>query len=108
MITDLNEKSELMAVVGFFNSSQYNMEICVASKQGWSASRKIIKTCFNYAFVQCNALRITSYVQENNEKSIYFHNRLGAKREFDGVLKKWFGDADGIQFVMMKEECKWL
>ena len=108
MLTELDGNGNAMAVAGFFNSSEYNIEGAIASKQGWSATRFFARACFDYAFNRCGAARITCYTRVSNIKSIYFQTRIGFKREFDGVLKHWFGDENGIQFVMLKNDCKWL
>ena len=108
MLTELDVNGEPNAVAGFFNSSQYNIEGAIASKQGWSGNKSFAIACFDYAFVRCEAWRMTCYVRASNAQSIMFQERLGFKREFDGVLKNWFGSEDGIQFVMFKNECKWL
>jgi hypothetical protein len=108
MITETDSEGNPLAVAVFSNCSKYNMEISIASKPSWSASRRFIKECANYAFITCGVLRLTNYAEENNSKSLNFSKRLGFKREFNGVLKNWFGNINGVQLVMMKENCKWL
>lgn len=108
MLTETNQAGQPLAVVGFFNTNVNNMEVCVASKEGWSATRRFARICFDYAFFQCGVYRITCHARVSNIKSIAFQLRMGFDREFNGVLKHWFGDEDGIQFVMLKENCKWL
>jgi len=108
MLTDIDAHGKPLAVVGFFNSSQYNLEMSIASVTGWTGTRFFAKACFDYAFNRCGAMRITCYARESNVKSIYFQTRLGFKREFSGVLKHWFGKEDGVQFFMLKKNCKWL
>ena len=107
MITEIDEKGKPIAVSVFSNCSRFNMEISVASVKGWTASRRYIRECVKYAFVTCGVLRLTIYVPESNSKSLKFSNRLGFVREFDGVLKNWFGRINGVQLVMFKEN-KWL
>lgn len=108
MITQINENGEPMAVATFSNCSKYNMEICLAARRGWTCSRRFIRECAKYAFITCGVRRLTSYVEVTNNKGINIHNRVGFHMEFSQPLKHWFGDTDGLQFVMMKEDCKWL
>lgn len=108
MITDLDGEGSPIAVSVFSNCSAYNMEIAITSAAKWKSSRRFIKECAKYAFVTCGVLRLTCYIPENNNKSIKFSKRLGFEREFDGVLKSWFGNINGVQLVMMKDNCKWI
>ena len=108
MISQHDDQGKIQAVVGFFNSSQYNIELCVAVLPGQSISRRFIQECAYYAFVTCVAWRITSYVRESNHASIQFHERLGARQEFTTPLKHWFGPEDGLQFVLLHQDCRWL
>lgn len=108
MITELDADGNPLAVVLFGNFNGFNMELAIASKSGWSASRRFFRECFNYAFNTCNAVRVSSVVDVRNVKALSFNQRIGVKREFDGVLKNWFGVADGVLLVMHKHECKWI
>ena len=108
MITEIDDKGKPIAVTVFSNCSRFNMEISVASVKGWTASRRYIKEYVKYAFQTCGVLRLTIYVPESNATSLKFSKRLGFVREFDGVLKNWFGRVNGVQLVMFKDENKWL
>jgi RimJ/RimL family protein N-acetyltransferase len=84
------------------------MEIAIASKPGWSATRRFLRECFNYAFNTCGAVRVTSVVDVRNVKAIEFNQRIGSEKEFDGVLRNWFVGSDGVLLVLHKENCKWI
>lgn len=108
MISELDAQGNVVAVSTFSRCSKYNMEISIASTPRWKASRLFVRECAKYAFVTCGVLRLTIYIAESNKKSIKFSERLGFVREFDGVLKQWFGNEGGIQMVMFKDNCKWI
>jgi RimJ/RimL family protein N-acetyltransferase len=108
MIAEVDADDNPIAVVLFSNFNGFNMELAIASKAGWVASKRFFRECFHYAFNTCGALRVTSVVDERNTKALEFNRRIGIEREFDGVLKNWFGVANGILLVMHKDKCKWI
>jgi RimJ/RimL family protein N-acetyltransferase len=104
VITQVNN-GEIEAVVGFNNCSQHNIEISIVAIK--PVTRALIKACAVYAFGQCGVERITNIAEIDNVKSQEFSQRLGFVKEFE-PLKRWFGNKDGVQFVMFKENCKWI
>lgn len=98
---------KIEAVAGFNNYSKHNIEISIATNQRCAVTRSFIRACAVYAFVQCRVSRITNIASVNNQKSQRFSERLGFVKEFE-PLKQWFGNEDGVQFVMFRENCKWI
>lgn len=108
MISEVDENDQPLVVVIFSKFNGANMELAIASKAGWSASRRFLRECFFYAFVTCGAWRVTAVIDERNTKAIEFNQRIGMKKEFDAPLKHFFGEFDGYLLFMPKSECKWI
>lgn len=109
MITELDEKGCPICVVLFeWVNDCGNMQISIASRKDWVASKRFFRECFYYAFIECGAKICTAIVDTRREQAVSFNLRIGMKKEYDKPIKGFFGDFDGWLFCMKKNECKWL
>lgn len=70
-------------------------------------SRRAIRQILSYPFIQLGCRRITMVTSADNAAARSLSSRLGFTEE--GVLRCYFpGDADGIVYGMLREECHWL
>lgn len=77
----------------------------------WAARHRGLAGCaflaavFEVVFGQYQVRRLTAIVREGNEVSIDAVLALGFR--FESPLKAWFGDADGLCFYMLPDQCRW-
>lgn len=70
---------------------------------------KIAKIVCNYAFVQNNLIRMTTFVRVSNKKSYRITKKWGFVEE--GLIRMGFGEPnpeDMYVFGMLKTDCKWI
>ncbi len=105
-IASLDSKGLIKGVVVASRFTKYGCELNVASCNSYFITREFISIVFHYVFTQCDKIRISVVVSEDNPKSLKMQERLGFIRE--AVLKNAYGDHDGILLRMLRSECKWL
>lgn len=109
MISEVNDKDQPQVVVLFeWVNGLGNMQISIASRPGWVASRRFLRECFYYAFVTCGAVICTAIIDERNVKALAFNERIGMRKEYESPIKNFFGNFDGWLVCMRKSECKWI
>lgn len=99
-------QTELLAVVVYSRFTRYGCEMSIASSHPTWCSRRFLRAAFSYPFRQCRLERVSFVTTMDNPETIVLLQRLGAKEE--GVLRRWFGELDGIVYGMLREECRWL
>lgn len=94
-------------VVVYSRFSRRNCEMTIATDGGkrW-ATRRSLRAIFHPPFVQWELERVTFMVEANNKASIRMCRTAGARVE--GVLRKWFGEQNGVVFGMLRNECRYL
>ena len=100
------EGDQLLCVVVYSRHTTYGCEMTIASTSPKWCTRKFLKEAFAYPFVQCGYQRVTFVTTPDNPKTVSLNERLGAV--YEGRLRRWFGDRDGLVYGMLKEECRWL
>ena len=101
-ITLLNG-DEVDAITLFTRFCPFHCEMTVMAKYG---TRKYLREVFSYPFLKLGYNRVNAFVRVDNQKSHFLCQRLGFKKE--AYLQRWYGNADGIMYGMLKENCKWL
>lgn len=86
-----------------FNRS--NVDITVAAEKG-GLTRGVLRDVSKYVFDQLKCRRVTATIKRSNKRALKAAERFGFK--YEGVLKRYFPDADGIQFRMLREDCRWI
>lgn len=88
--------------------SHYNCMMSVASDgtARW-ATPEFVYQSFAYPFIQLGLLRATAIVRADNRASLHLVRNLGFEVEAP-VLRRMFGDVDGIGFVMLREHCRFI
>lgn len=105
-LASVDSTGKRLGVVVYNRFSKHNCEMSVAAASARFLSKQNLKAFFGYPFYQCQLRRVTAVVEADNKRSLEFCRRLGFVEE--GVLRKWFGDQDGIVLGLLKEECRWL
>lgn len=99
----LDRKGKLIGAVIFNDHADRNVEITTCGiRVYW---RGVFREVFRYAFDDLNCERTTVRTRSDNEIVKTFIRKIGFTQE--GVLRKWYGDADAIVYGMLKSECKW-
>lgn len=107
VLTRLASTGEIMGVVAYDHWTPGNCEMSIASDlTGHWMTREFLRLAFAYPFLQCGLRRVTGVVEEDNWRALNLDTRLGFV--FEGRLRKWFGDKDGIVLGMLREECRWI
>lgn len=97
---------ELIAGVVYSHFSGNDMVMSIAATSPKWARRGVIRALFHYPFVQIGCDRVTSLIDESNERSIKLCAGLGFMPE--GRLRKRYAPRDGIIYGLLKEDCRWL
>ena len=87
-----------------FTGSNINMHSRILSSE--FVTREWLFAIFDYPFNQLGVTRVTGLVNSTNRQAIKVNEHLGWKRET--VLKDYFPGADGLVYVMRKEDCQQL
>ena len=104
-IATVDDDGAMLAVVVYSRFAEHGCEMTIASDSPRWATRKFLKAAFQYPFIQLGYERVTFVTTAENIKTIDMLKRLGAKQE--GVLRRWFGETDGIVFGLLSEELIW-
>ena len=106
-IAHLYDDGAIAAVTVFHKVTDTNCEMSIATdgKKGW-AQRNYLRYCYKYAFDQLGLRRVSVVIQEDNHASLRLCKKLG--HVYEGTLKEWFGDKDGVLMRMTRSECKWI
>jgi RimJ/RimL family protein N-acetyltransferase len=97
----------IAAVTAFTRFDARNAEMSIASdgSKKWM-TRAFLYESFAYPFITLNLERVTGVVDSRNRAALTLDLKLGFVPE--GVLRRWFGEADGILLGMLRSECRWL
>ncbi|MFT0547872.1 GNAT family N-acetyltransferase [Allopusillimonas ginsengisoli] len=106
-LTSLSGTGKIQAVVIFDLMTDVDCRLNIATdgKRRW-LSKAFLAWIFRVAFVQWSMRRVSALVEAHNAQSVKMVERLGFVQE--GVLRKAFGEQDGILFGMLREECRYL
>lgn len=106
-LTSLSCAGQVQAVVIFDLMTDVDCRLNVATdgKQRW-LSKAYLAWIFRIVFLQWNMRRVSALVAADNEQSVKMVARMGFVQE--GVVRKAFGEQDGILFGMLREECRYL
>jgi len=105
-IASVDEDGNMLAgmIYSHFQEKSCNMSVVVKDPRG--VQRHVLEKIFAYPFLQCGLRRVTGVIRESNQRSLNFALALGYTVE--AKLKHWYADEDGVQVVMLREDCKWL
>lgn len=99
----------MLAVVVFNGWTPHSVEISIASSKGMWATKRFIRSVYEYAFTFAEKERIHMVVEPSNTDAVEMHKRLGHK--YEGRLEDWFGrDKPVLVFGLTKrhyEQGKW-
>lgn len=103
----IKKEEELAAIVLYFNFTEQNMDMAIASYgSGW-ASRKILFYLFNFAFNTRNVKRVSALSRESNSKANKLLIQCGFSIEGRHPESYDNGEA-AISWGMIKENCIWI
>ncbi len=106
-ITTLSNTGEILGVVVYSQTTLTNCMMSVASDgTGRFLSRAALYEFFALPFIQWGKPRVTTLIRPSNTHSINFNRKIGFIQE--GIVRRAYGDEDGILFGMLKEECRFL
>jgi len=97
---------DLVGAVVYSHYRGTDIEMSCACKHQRYLSRKVLRPIFRYPFWQLQCRRVTAIVHEDNAHSLDFNLRLGFVHE--GVVRKAFGERDGVLLGMLREDCPWI
>jgi RimJ/RimL family protein N-acetyltransferase len=100
----VEKDGELVAGIVFFDWFQAwgNIYVAVAGQGNW-CTRKLLRRCYAYPFVQMNCKRVTVLIREDNWKAIELVMRIGFQLE--GIMR---GDPKCLMFGLLKNDAiKW-
>lgn len=80
------------------------IELSVYGRGCWT--RRVIRAVFDALFNTMLCARVTVHVRASNREAEDLASRLGFKRE--GIVRRKYGNEDGILMGMLREECRWL
>lgn len=98
---------EILAVIVYNTFDEANCGLSIATSSPKWCSRRIIRICLGYPFLQLNLNRITCLIRESNTPSISLCSRLGFRPV--GELKEYFHNGESaLIFGLTRHECIWL
>lgn len=95
---------ELRGAIVFNSYTGPDIEMSLIGTGCWS--RSVIRWAMTYVFRQLGCARLTVTVRASQPEHEAIAKRLGFVRE--GLIRRKFGDDDGIAMGMLAEECRWL
>jgi len=100
------EEDELVGGVAFYEYRVQDIVFSGVMEKG-SFNKTMLRTLFNYPFIQLNCHRITAYTEIDNRQANFFLKRLGFKKE--GTMREISERLKDINvYGMLKKECTWL
>jgi RimJ/RimL family protein N-acetyltransferase len=100
------EEDELVGGVVFYEYRVQDIVFSGVMEKG-SFNKTMLRTLFNYPFIQLNCHRITAYTEIDNRQANFFLKRLGFKKE--GTMREISERLKDINvYGMLKKECTWL
>lgn len=86
----------------FYNYEERNIELACVGKG--SFTRAVCNMLAKVAFDENDCERITVRVRSDNEYVLKVAQKFGWVQE--GVMRKYYGDADCVVFGLLKQECR--
>ncbi|MAK54670.1 MAG: hypothetical protein CML17_02255 [Pusillimonas sp.] len=106
-LANLSDDGSILGVVIYDQINEFNCLMHVASNGSRRfVTKEFLAWTFKVPFEQWGLTRVTGLVAANNEQALAFDRGLGFVQE--GVIRRAFGDVDGILFGMLKEDCRYL
>jgi|APSaa5957512493_1039668.scaffolds.fasta_scaffold25588_2 RimJ/RimL family protein N-acetyltransferase len=100
------EEGELVGGVAFYEYRIQDIVFSGVMEKG-SFNKTMLRTLFNYPFIQLDCHRITAYTETDNRQANLFLKRLGFKKE--GTMREISERLKDIHiYGMLKKECTWL
>ena len=94
----------LIAGIVYHRYQKFDIEMSMASIDPSWATRKILRTMFQYPFQQLGCSRVTATTPKNYKHVRTFLERLNFKLE--GVIRKGYGSEDACIYGLLREELK--
>ena len=104
MTIGVEQDGVLVAGIVFFDwfSAWGNVYVAVAGDGAW-CTRKLLRCCYAFPFVQMECKRVTVLVRDGNHPAINLVTRIGFKLE--GIMR---GEQSCLVFGILKNEAlKW-
>lgn len=103
----LERNGELVAGVLYENWNGVNVFMHVAIPPGARLTRRFVRYCFQYPFLELKCHRVSGWVEASNYAARRFDEHLGFRQE--AVLTGAASDGgDVILYVMRRDECRYL
>lgn len=101
----LNQKGDIIGVVGYDQYSGTSMMMHCAGEGNW-LSREFLRVLFDYPFRVVKLKVVFAMVCSTNTRALQLDYHVGFK--YEHTLKDAFEDGDGILLSMRAEECRYL
>lgn len=107
IISALAPDGQPLAYAVFTGVGEHKAEITVwAAGEHGLGGRRFLRAVFRTAFVQWKLKRLSAVIALSNRRSHDAARRLGFIPETP--VRRWFGDEDGVLYLMFPEHCRWL
>jgi hypothetical protein len=83
--------------------SNANIEISGVGQRCWT--RPVLRALADYIYNGLRCARVTLTTRAGNRKARRF---LGRHFKFETRLRRFYGDEDGLQYRMCRDECPWI
>lgn len=98
---------KILAVIVYNTFDESNCGLSIATSTPKWCSRRIIRVCLGYPFLQLGLNRITCLIRESNAASLSLCSRLGFTPE--GELRGYYANGESAMiFGLTRQECIWL
>lgn len=99
----LDKQGRLSAAIVLNDCADQNIELSFVG--GEALKRSVFRKLAEYVFDELRCERATVRTRSDNDKVLAIIKKAGFIQE--GILRRWYGDADAIVFGMLRNECKY-
>lgn len=107
IIAALASDGRPLAYAMFTGLGEHKAELSVwSSGLHGCGGRSFLRAVFRTAFVQWRLKRLSAFIRASNRRSHDAARDLGFIQE--ATVQRWFGDEDGVLYLMFPEHCRWI
>lgn len=100
----VDRHARLAGAAVFTDFDGFDIQLTVVGRGAFS--RSVCRAVSRYVFIQMNCQRMTVIMRESDTVLRKVCQRHGFRQE--GVIRRRYGDQDGILMGMLRQECRWL
>lgn len=102
-LANVADDARILCVVAYSGFRKHSCEMTIASESPLWCTRRFLRTAFQFPFIEWAYKRVTFVTTPGNHRAIRLNEWLGA--HYEGRLRRWFGDEDGLVYGLLREEC---